>query len=126
MYNHKIKFNKTSLTVNEATEGEPLEIKIERMISNKEKIDADAPIIYTERKEGVRPSTNIRTDRFDIAIEASDKISRSYKARREGTGSKPKDRDPVEGKDKDPTKDPSKGDSGAKPTQGTDGGSKTK
>ena len=32
------------------------------------------PIIYTEKKDGVLPAYNIRTDRFDLAIDAFDKI----------------------------------------------------
>ena len=40
-------------------------------------------MLYTERKEGVRASTNIRTDRFEIAVEAADKIAKSCQARRD-------------------------------------------
>ena len=36
------------------------------------------PLIYTERKTGVNPEYNIRTDRFMIAMEAMGKIS-NYK-----------------------------------------------
>lgn len=73
----------TDLEIYDTTEGETIEQKIERIVNNKEPIKDGAPILYTERKEGIRPSTNIRTDRFEIAIEAADKIARSYKARRE-------------------------------------------
>lgn len=97
----------TQLNINTATEGEPIEVKIERIISNKEPIKDGAPNIYTPRGEGIRASTNIRTDRFEIAIEGMDKVAKSYKARREdkAKAEKPK----VEG------------DSGAKPIQGNDG-----
>lgn len=73
-------------------EGETIEMKIERIVNNKEPIKDGAPILYTERKEGIRASTNIRTDRFEIAVEAADKISKSYKAKRE---ERYKDRNPV-------------------------------
>ena len=43
-----------------------------------------APAVYTERKEGVRADTNIRTDRFELAVEATDKITKHKIARREG------------------------------------------
>lgn len=70
------------------TKGESLEMKMERIINNKEPIKDGAPIVYTERKEGVRPSHNIRTDRYEIAVQATDKISKSYKARREESATK--------------------------------------
>ena len=36
-----------------------------------------APIIYTAKEDGVLPAYNIRTDRFDIAMNAYDKITRN-------------------------------------------------
>lgn len=77
------KMHETQLKVNTSVQGETLEMKIHRIVNNKEPIKDGAPLIYTERKEGIRKSTNIRTDRFEVAIEASDKIAKSYKARRE-------------------------------------------
>lgn len=85
-------YRTTGLTVNTSKEGETIEAKMERVINNKEPIKDGAPIIYTERKEGVRASTNIRTDRWEIALDATDKIAKSYKARREEKEkAKPKD-----------------------------------
>lgn len=73
-----------SIQINESTEGETIETKIEMMMENKEPMGRDgAPIIFTERREGVKPSYNIRTDRFDVALEAMDKVNASYAARRE-------------------------------------------
>lgn len=95
--------------VNTSVEGEPIETKIERMLNNKEKIKDAAPLVYTERKEGIRASTNIRTDRFEVAVEAADKISKSYKARRQerqkAKVDKLKDGEPetIQGKDVTPT-----------------------
>ena len=66
----------------EIQEGETIETKVARITQNKEPITDSAPIIFTEKKDGVLPAYNIRTDRFDIALEAMDKIGRS-KARRE-------------------------------------------
>ena len=40
-------------------------------------------IIYTNRKDGVQPGYNIRTDRFEVAIEASDRITQNKLAKRE-------------------------------------------
>lgn len=78
----KQKISKTSIRCNEATEGETIEQKIERVVNNKEPITDGAPIMYTERSEGVLAATNIRTDRFDIAIEAMDTVSKNHAAKR--------------------------------------------
>lgn len=67
----------------ETFEGELLEHKVARITQNKEPITDGAPIIYTERKDGVRPDYNIRTDRWDIAIDAMDKVNKSKIAKRE-------------------------------------------
>lgn len=82
------------LPINKSKQGETIEQKIERIVTSKEPIKDGAPLIYTERKEGIRRSTNIRTDRFEVAIEATDRIQKSYQARREErakTGEKKKD-----------------------------------
>lgn len=66
----------------ETYEGEYLETKIERIMTNKEPIKDGAPIIYTEKKDGVLPAYNPRTDRFDIAIEAMEKSEKIRSAKR--------------------------------------------
>ena len=76
-------YHKGNIKTYNAVQGETIETKIERIVSNKEPIKDGAPLLYTERKEGVRASTNIRTDRFEVAVDAADKIAKSYKARRE-------------------------------------------
>ena len=76
-------YNKTLFKINDAYEAVSLEKKIEKIMNSKEPIDETAPIIYTERKKGVQPEYNIRTDRFEIALEAMDKVSKSYQAKRE-------------------------------------------
>jgi hypothetical protein len=58
----------------EIYEGETIEEKVARIVQTKEPITDTAPIIYTEKKDGVLPAYNIRTDRFDLAIDAYDKI----------------------------------------------------
>lgn len=61
----------------EIYEGETIETKVERIVENNEPISDGAPIIYTERKDGVRPEYNIRTDKFDIALDAMDAVNKS-------------------------------------------------
>lgn len=72
----------TSLVVNNSVEGETIEHKIERIIENNEPISDSAPIIYTERKDGVLPQYDIRTDRFELAIDAMDVVSKTHVAKR--------------------------------------------
>lgn len=73
----------TSIDENDSVEGETIEQKVERIVNNKEPITDGAPSIYTERKDGVMPGFNPRTDRFDVAIDAMDKVTRSHIAKRE-------------------------------------------
>lgn len=72
----------TGFDVNESIEGESIEQKMERVIENNEPITDSAPIIYTEREHGVLPEYDIRTDRFEIAIDAMDKVSATHYAKR--------------------------------------------
>lgn len=74
---------KTGLKVNKSYKGESLEQKINRIVNNKEPIKDGAPLIYTERKNGVNPAMDIRTDRFEVAIEKMDYVARSYQAQRD-------------------------------------------
>lgn len=54
----------------ETVEGEIIEKKLQRIMDEKSPIDDSAPIIYTERKNGINPAHDVRTDRFDLALEA--------------------------------------------------------
>lgn len=56
--------------------GETLEKKIERITEVGEPISEGAPIIYTEREEGVVPAYDIRTDKYDLAMEAMEQVSK--------------------------------------------------
>ena len=47
----------------ECYEGEQIEEKVRRIVNNNEPITDGAPIIFTEKKDGVLPEYNIRTDR---------------------------------------------------------------
>ena len=61
----------------ELTEGERLECKIERMTENNEPIGETAPLIYTPRKDGVIAAYDIRTDKWDIALDAMNKVNKT-------------------------------------------------
>lgn len=58
-------------------EGEYIERKVQRIVESGEPIEDSAPIIYTERKNGVMPAYNIRTDRWDIAQDAMQQVNNS-------------------------------------------------
>lgn len=61
----------------EIYEGESIETKVARMIETNEPITDSAPIIYTEKKDGVRPEFDIRTDKWEIAQNAMDNVNKS-------------------------------------------------
>ena len=79
----KAKFDKTRIICNESVEGKSIEKELEKIMTQGVGIDNSAPLTYTERKDGVLPQYNIRTDRFEIAQNAMDKVSGTYKAMRE-------------------------------------------
>ena len=71
-----------SLQINNSYEGETIEMKVRRITESKEPITDGAPVIYTDRKDGTRPEFNIRTDRFDIALDALDYVNKTRTAKR--------------------------------------------
>ena len=62
-------------------EAEPLEVKLRRKIKGG-KVDEEEgdgktwAIAYTEKKDGVKPEYDIRTDRFEIAREAMETLEK--------------------------------------------------
>lgn len=74
----KRKYLKTGFEV-ETYEGELLEDKVKRITENNEPISDGAPLVYTKRADGVRPEYNVRTDKWDVAIETMDKVSQAKK-----------------------------------------------
>nr|DAK15538.1 MAG TPA: hypothetical protein [Microviridae sp.] len=60
-------------------EAEPREEKLRKIINGESSNMEDGvfPTIYTEKRDGVRPEYDIRTDRFEVAIDAIDKINQS-------------------------------------------------
>lgn len=79
----KQKRSRTSIRSNDNYEGETIEQKVERIMNNNDEPSDGAQPIFTERKEGVLPGTNIRTDRWEVALEAQDKMNRTHEAKRE-------------------------------------------
>ena len=60
-------------------QAEPREVKLRKIINGESNDMEDGvfPTIYTEKKDGVQPEFDIRTDRFEVAIAAIDKINQS-------------------------------------------------
>jgi hypothetical protein len=79
-------FPKPIITNYEYQEGESIETKVKRITENKEPIKDGAPIIYTNREDGVLPAYNIRTDRWEIAQQAMDSINQANLAKSKNYG----------------------------------------
>lgn len=60
-------------------EGENIESKCERITENNEPISDGAELNYTQRKDGVLPEYNIRTDKWDVAQDAMEKVASAKK-----------------------------------------------
>lgn len=101
MYNRKKRKPKNgTLKLDQSYEGITIERRIEKLTVNKEPISDNSPMMYTDRKDGVLPQTNVRTDRFEIAQDVMTHASKSKRAKRDEVA-KPK------------------GDGGAEPIGGT-------
>lgn len=83
MYKKNVKYAESGLKVNDSTQGETIEQKVERILDNKEPIKDGAALIYTDRKDGVQAGYNIKTDRWEIAVEAMDQVAKTKAAQRE-------------------------------------------
>ena len=101
--------NKVTLDENKSMVGESIETKMARILNNKEPIKDGAPRIYTERKDGVQAQYDIRTDRFEIGVEAMDKVAKAHIAKRDNLGVTAKQN--MEKEAKSETKDEAKGQS---------------
>ncbi|AXH74907.1 MAG: hypothetical protein [Microviridae sp.] len=82
MYKTNI-LHQSNMHLDNKKEGETIEQKVVRLVQNKEPIKDGVPIIYTDRKEGVNSAYNIRTDRWEIAVDALDRLAKSKEAKRD-------------------------------------------
>lgn len=88
---------------NDFYEGESIETKVARMTETSEPITDTAPIIYTRKKDGVKPEFDIRTDKWDVALNAMDSVNKSKIA---------KSKSYILGDEEEKEKDSPKGDNG--------------
>lgn len=70
-----VKINCRSRITVEVVEGESIEKKIERMVDSQEPIGETAPIVYTKKSDGIVPAYDIRTDKWDVALEAMNRVN---------------------------------------------------
>lgn len=75
MYKEWISRQTHGIVKNDSYEAEPLEVKLRKATEEKKPIEAVAPMIYTEKSKGVIPEHDIRTDRFEIAQAAMEKLN---------------------------------------------------
>jgi len=74
---------KSTLNVREVVVGESIEDKVRRIENNKEPITDGAPLVYTERKDGVQEAYDVRTDKWEVALNAMDAVTKSKLAKRQ-------------------------------------------
>ncbi len=72
---NKIRINNIPMRKTPDEEGELLIIKINRILDENEPLTDGAPLIYTPKDRGVIPEYNIRTDKWEIAMKAMDRVS---------------------------------------------------
>lgn len=75
MYKEWISRQTHGIIKNDSYEAEPLEVKLRKAAEDKTPIEAIAPMIYTEKSKGVIAEYDIRTDRFEIAQKAMEKLN---------------------------------------------------
>lgn len=63
-------------------QGESLEEFLRKAVAKNEPIEGSARVTFNDRKDGVLPQHDIRTDRFEMAIMATDKIHATQAAMR--------------------------------------------
>lgn len=69
--------------------GESIEEKVRKVTADNTNIEAISPMIYTDRKDGVKPEYNIRTDKWDIAQQAMNTIAIGTREKRNNKVDKP-------------------------------------
>jgi hypothetical protein len=90
------KATRTSIKCNAMYKGESLETKVRRIVENKEPISDSAPTVYTNREDGVIADYNIRTDRFEVAVEGMDAVAKGKVAQRDAKEKKAKEPKKIE------------------------------
>ena len=73
------KANRTQINTSKfMREGQSIEEVMRINTANKDQPSAMLPEIYQARNEGIDPLCDIRTDKFDMALSAMDKVTRAH------------------------------------------------
>nr|DAH65361.1 MAG TPA: hypothetical protein [Microviridae sp.] len=75
---NKIRVNNFAGMIKMIDSGETLIKKCQRILDEGEPLTDGAPMIYTPKQAGVKPEYNVRTDKWDIAMKAMDRVN-NYK-----------------------------------------------
>ena len=83
MYRQNPKVRTSLKGNNKQLQGETIESKMARMMQQGADMNDVSELIFTERKDGVIPETDVRHDRWETAIEAVDLGSKAHLAKRD-------------------------------------------
>lgn len=72
---NKIRVNNFAGMIKMIDPGETLIKKCQRILDEGEPLTDGAPMIYTPKQAGVKPECNVRTDKWDIAMKAMDRVN---------------------------------------------------
>lgn len=75
---NKIRLNNFAGMIKMIDPGETLIKKCQRILDEGEPLTDGAPMIYTPKQAGVKPECNVRSDKWDIAMKAMDRVN-NYK-----------------------------------------------
>lgn len=65
----------------DAYEGQSIENRCKKLVETGEPIKDTSPLIYTPKQKGVMPQYDVRTDKWEIAQNAMDRVNRERLAK---------------------------------------------
>lgn len=102
---NKIRINNFQGMIEMNEPGETLIKKCQRILDEGEPLTDGAPTIYTPKQDGVRADCNIRTDKWELAMQAMDKVN-TYKVSEYLKDAVPETPEKPEGKKSEGTPEP--------------------
>lgn len=60
----------------ESYEGQSIEDRCKKLVETGEPIKDTSPLIYTPKEKGVMPQYDVRADKWDIALNAMDRVNK--------------------------------------------------
>lgn len=94
----KVTVNTTRLLkINDSYEAKSIEQEIRAMMDGETIETKGKQMLYTDKKDGVLPETNIRSDKFALAQQAKDYVTRTEIARRDAPTVETSTNEPTQG-----------------------------